>query len=132
MSPAGWILLLGFPAIVAAAVLYPAYAVVRYRIVLAHGHATGHRQLRRAGTGLCAVLTLAAYAVSLAAVLTDAFPGLWRLMVGGGLGLIVPLLLVDILVGAIFSVDRAKRTYRRRSAVASNEGQDQGKDARIP
>ena len=132
MSPSGWILLLGFPAIVVAAVLYPAYAVQRYRVILKGGRAEAYRRLRLVALVVFAGSMLGAYAVAFATVFADAFPGLRRLMADGGLGLIVPLILVDILLGSLFSENRAVGAYRTRSGVSGHEGGDRGTNARIP
>jgi hypothetical protein len=102
-----WLL---FPAIIAASLLFPVYAICRYRVILAHGDGEKGSLLRRRFVHVGLGLSLATYVVLITGIFSPMMvPALSRFIESGGLAAIVPLIFVDVALGAIFSRERALR-----------------------
>jgi hypothetical protein len=103
------------PVIVAASVLFPAYAIWRYRVIVADGDGEKVTTLRRRFVRVGFAVSLAAYVALIIGIFSPTVaPSLSLFIESGGLAGIVPLIFADIALGAIFSRERALR--RRNSA----------------
>jgi hypothetical protein len=102
-----WLL---FPAIVAASILFPVYAIWRYRIISVDGEGEKVATLRRTFVLLGIGLSLAAYVILVVGIFSPTIvSSLSRFIESGGLAGVVPLIFVDVALGAIFSRERALR-----------------------
>jgi hypothetical protein len=90
------LVVLTFPFLIVAVVVYPMYLVQRYRV---------------GGALLYAVLVIAILA-------PDVEPSVSRFVHAGGLAMIVPIIFIDVMLGAVLSPERARRANARRGVRA--------------
>ena len=115
-SLGAWLIVLMFPLIVAAALVYPVYVIWRFAHLRRHGltdafGAASKRFLKAALVGgvlMYGILALAMFWPQVAPVLTN-FIG------EGGLALIVPVIFLNFLLSAILSESNALRANFRRT-----------------
>lgn len=110
-SLGAWLVVLGFPFVVVAAVVWPVYVVRRYRAIrrgaTAEEASARFRRQTIIGGAICyAVLVVAVFAPAVSEPLS-------AFVERGGLAAIVPLIGVDLALGAVFSEARAARAFVR-------------------
>ncbi len=115
-SIGAWLVVLAFPFIVVAALGWPLYVVRRYRAIRRgatpdEASARFKRQTIVGGAIGYAVLAVAVLAPTVS-------PALSRFVEKGGLVAIVPLIFIDVLLGAMFSEARATRAHTHTGAGA--------------
>jgi hypothetical protein len=111
VSVGAWLVVLAFPFIVVAALGWPVYVVRRYRAIRRgttpeDASARFKRQTIVGGAICYAVLVIAVLAPTVS-------PALSGFVEKGGLAAVVPVILVDVLLGAVFSDARAARAFKR-------------------
>jgi hypothetical protein len=110
-SVGAWLVVLAFPFVIVAALAWPVYVVRRYRAIARgaspeQAGARFKRQMIVGGAIAYAVLVIAVFAPTVS-------PALSKFVERGGLAAVVPLILVDFLLGAVCNDARALRAFER-------------------
>jgi hypothetical protein len=113
----GFVLLLfvALPAIVVGSILYPFYAVGRFRILAREGEGDRDDEFRRRWGWFAKRTVLLAYILFVIAfTLPDVLPRFRALLESGRLYLVVLPVLLDMVLANVFSQERALRRFERR------------------
>jgi len=109
-----WIVALALPAIITAAVLFPVFAVVRFIVLRRHGEGPAYASFRRFSFRAAPVLVGTAYVVlGIGIFRLDLAPGLTKFIARGGLVVVQPLVVLDVVLGALLSPKRALALRQR-------------------
>ncbi len=114
----GIVIRLLFPGIIAAAILFPAYVIMRYCAIVRVGDGDVVVSLRRRFIRMGIALSVAVAVVLFIGIFYQSVSrSLSRFVEAGGLAAVVPLIFVDVVLGAVFSRERAlrRRAESRRS-----------------
>jgi hypothetical protein len=116
VSIGAWLVVLAFPLILVAAFAWPVWVIRRYRAIRRGATAdVASARLRRqmiVGGAICYVVLV------IAVLMPTVSPALSGFVERGGLAGVVPLLLVDFALAAVFSEARAMRAFERAGGAA--------------
>ena len=116
VSLGAWLVVLAFPFIIVAALGWPIYVVRRYRAIRRGATpveaSARYKRQTVVGGAICYVV------LAIAVLMPTVSPALSEFVEKGGLAAVVPLIFIDVLLGAIFGDVRATRAFTRTGSCA--------------
>ena len=115
LSVSTWLIILLFPAIVLPILLFPIFAVIRFCFIRKNGVGDYYKSFKKRSFRWLITVILVSYIVVVTGIFFPSLlPTINNFFKKGYLAGIVPMLLVDLIFGGLFSVTRALASFEKR------------------